>query len=137
MDLLSGHYEPGKSFTCTATGTAEDLQPGDPNVAGCGSGTGDTRPTYENLGMVMATGNSTNVTVEDNDPSHYCNPPPPPPCGLTLEKGCEIPPPPPPSVGKCDGKLKQFTMIWDGAGPIDIAVGAGLTGSSQSLCQSG
>ena len=71
---------------------------------------------YENISR--ATGESQEGTfVEDDDPSHYCNPPP---CGLTVQKGCEIPPPPPPA-GKCDGKLQQFTMIWDGADGIAIS----------------
>jgi uncharacterized repeat protein (TIGR01451 family) len=128
---------PGASFRCTAMGTAADLQPGDPNVAGCGSGTGETRPTYENLGMVKGTGETTGVLVEDDDPSHYCNPPPPPPCGLTVQKGCEIPPPPPSADAKCDGKLKQFTVVWNGAGPIDIAVGEGLSSSSKTSVMPG
>ncbi len=119
-DTLAPAGQQGDSITCTATGTAEALQSGAPNVAGCGSGTGETRPTYENLGTVTALGETTNLMVKSDDPSHYCNPLPPPPCGLTLEKGCEIPPPALPSVGKCKGKLQQFTMIWDGADDTPI-----------------
>jgi len=119
---------PGEMMTCTANGFAEDLEnTGFTTVPGlCGSE--PQRPLYENMGT--ATGQSiAGDFVEDIDPSHYCNPPV---CGLTVVKGCEIPPPPPPPVGECDGKLQQFTMIWNGAGPITVAVDDGLTGISQS-----
>ncbi len=63
---------PGASFTCTATGAAVNLASGGDNVAGCGSGTGETRPTYENLGMVTARGGTTGVMVQDDDPIANC-----------------------------------------------------------------
>ncbi len=54
-------------------------------------------------------------------PSHYCNTPPPPDCGLTVFKACEVLPPPPPPAGQCNGKLQQFTMIWNGADGIQVS----------------
>ena len=42
-------------------------------------------------------------------------------CEVEIEKTCCIPPPPPPPAGKCEGKLQEFTMIWDGAGAIGVS----------------
>ncbi|MDH3552238.1 MAG: hypothetical protein OER22_06445 [Gammaproteobacteria bacterium] len=119
---------PGGMMTCTASGFAEDLDiTGFTTVPGLCGGE-PQQPLYENMGK--ATGQTVaGDFVEDIDPSHYCNPPV---CGLTVVKGCELPPPPPPPAGQCDGKLQQYTVIWNGAGPINIAVGEGLTGSSQA-----
>ena len=49
-------------------------------------------------------------------------------CGLEVAKTCALPPPPAAPEGKCAGKLQEYTVIWNGAGPIDISVGDGLTG---------
>ncbi|MDH3547594.1 MAG: hypothetical protein OEN22_10865, partial [Gammaproteobacteria bacterium] len=119
----------GESMICDSISLpAVQLEFGDPTVVPGTCGGIPERPLYEN--MARATGESQEGTfVQDIDPSHYCNPPV---CGLTVVKGCELPPPPPAPVGQCDGKLQQVTVIWNGAGPINIAVGEGLTGSSQA-----
>ena len=124
----------GESMICNSISLpAVQLEFGDPTVVPGTCGGVPERPLYEN--MANATGESQEGTfVQDADPSHYCNPPV---CGLSVVKGCEIPPPPPPPVGQCDGKLQQFTMIWNGAGPITVSVEEGLTGSSQSSVATG
>lgn len=64
---------PGEIWHYTASQVAENLQTSSSGVTivdGCDPGlTGDTRPTYENIGTVVA------GTETDSDPSHYCNPP--------------------------------------------------------------
>jgi len=71
---------PGEEWLYKATLPAENLstsQSGADIVPGCDPGnTGTTRPTYENLGKVVA------GTETDEDPSHYCNPKP----GIDIEK---------------------------------------------------
>ncbi len=59
------------------------------------------------------------------------------PCGLEVAKTCTLPPPPPAGDGKCEGKLQEYTVIWNGAGPIDIAIGDGLVDSSASFAEPG
>ena len=115
LDCEKTTLAPGESMNCNPISDfAEELDFGDANVVPGTCGGIPDRPMYENVSR--ATGVSEAGTfVKDTDPSHYCNTPPPPPCGLTVVKGCAILPPPPPPVGQCDGKLQQFTMIWDGA----------------------
>ena len=64
---------PGEVWHYSASLNAENLSTttsGVTIVEGCDPGqTGESRPTYENVGTVVA-GNET-----DSDPSHYCNPP--------------------------------------------------------------
>ncbi|MBT8100530.1 MAG: hypothetical protein KJO82_12305, partial [Gammaproteobacteria bacterium] len=55
-------------------------------------------------------------------------PPPPPDCALTLDKSCAVLPPPPQDFDKCDGKLQQFTVIWNGADGTAVS-GPGFSGS--------
>ncbi len=63
----------GESMTCTGSGVAADLAGS--TIRGTCAGLSD-RPLYENLGR--ATGRTpAGTTVEDTDPSHYCNPPRP------------------------------------------------------------
>lgn len=126
---------PGQTINCTATGSADDLLLSGGDVDGCGAfGAGETRPTYENLGSVEARGTTSGVLVEDDDPSHYCNPELPPECGLTVDKTCAVPPPPIGADAQCDGRLTQFTMTWDGpsgiqvSGPANDAAGTVLNG---------
>jgi plastocyanin len=66
--------EVGESMNCTASGVADDLNNTSfTTVPGLCGGFPET-PLYENMGK--ATGNSaTGEFVEDEDPSHYCNPP--------------------------------------------------------------
>lgn len=47
-------------------------------------------------------------------------PPPPVNCDLALDKKCRVEPKPTASFDKCDGKLQQFTVLWDGAGDIVV-----------------
>ncbi len=54
------------------------------------------------------------------------------PCGLEVAKTCELPAPLPADDGKCAGKLQQYTMIWNGSGPITVTAGDGITNISQS-----
>jgi archaellum component FlaG (FlaF/FlaG flagellin family) len=72
---------PGETWTYRATLPAQDLRnvsAGITIVDGCDpTSTGITRPTYENIGAVQAT------TLNDSDPSHYCNPPAP---GIDIKK---------------------------------------------------
>jgi hypothetical protein len=111
----------GETITCTATGVADALLPGAPNVQGCGSLGTATRPTYANNGTVTAQGQFSGTVVQDSNPSHYCNPVEAQ-CDLTLKKTCEVVPPPSPGFGTCKGKLQRFTLIWPaGAGTINIS----------------
>ena len=66
--------DPGQMMTCTASGPAEDLlNTPFTTVPGLCGGLPNT-PLYENQGK--ATGETvTGDFVEDEDPSHYCNPP--------------------------------------------------------------
>lgn len=50
--------------------------------------------------------------------------------GYTCEAGACLPPPEPPLLGKCTGKLQQFTLIWNGPGPVNIAAASGTTSTS-------
>src|SRR5262249_51235878 len=67
------NLNPGETWIYRAVGVAADLASnpsGITTVPGCDpEGTGNERPTYSNLGTVIA------GTVTDSDPSHYCNPP--------------------------------------------------------------
>jgi len=80
-DDLDGILSPNEVWEYTANVAAENLlttTSGVTIVPGCDPGnTGDTRPTYENIGTVVAGQNT------DSDPSHYCNPPQP---GIDIEK---------------------------------------------------
>jgi len=119
---------PMESMICDSISMpAVQLELGDPGVVEgtCGNEPGE--PLYENISRVMAQSES-GTPVQDQDPSHYCNPPPPPDCGLTVLKGCEIPPPPPPAPGKCEGRLTQLTMIWDGTSGT-LVNGPGFNGT--------
>ncbi|MGB5440531.1 MAG: hypothetical protein WBN90_12890, partial [Gammaproteobacteria bacterium] len=65
---------PGATITCTATGSADDLNTtGFTTVPGQCGGVTNT-PVYENFGSVSATGSNSGAPVSDADPSHYCNP---------------------------------------------------------------
>jgi hypothetical protein len=68
---------PGESMVCTASGLADDLMmTGFTTVPGMCDGIPDPWPLYENMGT--ATGEwMAGQTVQDVDPSHYCNPPMP------------------------------------------------------------
>jgi hypothetical protein len=133
-DPIPVPFLPGDSFSCTATGVAEDTtSTGYTTVPGtCGSI--PNTPMYENYGLVSANGEVSGEFVEDDDPSHYCNPPPG--CELTIEKTCALPPPP--TTGndaKCQSKLQSFTMEWDGAlgTAISMASGGGSNNSGGSV----
>ena len=41
-------------------------------------------------------------------------------CMLGVEKTCQVEAPPPPGLEECNGKLQQFTLVWDGAGQINV-----------------
>src|SRR5690606_2376787 len=73
--------KPGESWLFQKTGTALDLAATTASyvVNGCQTGQGIARPTYENYGFVTVTG----YDLEDNDPSHYCNPEKP---GIEIKK---------------------------------------------------
>jgi len=63
-----------ESMTCTGSGVAEDLTTtGFTTVTGLCGGY-PSKPLYKNIGT--ATGTFADKTVEDSDPSHYCNPVP-------------------------------------------------------------
>jgi uncharacterized repeat protein (TIGR01451 family) len=68
---------PGESWRYRATGQAEDMRtpaPGTVTVVGCdpqGTSGPGVLDAYRNIGRVVAPGG------EDEDPSHYCNPPAP------------------------------------------------------------
>lgn len=110
-----------EQMDCTATGIAQILTAGAPNVQGCGSGGTATRPTYENVGKVTAEGAGSRTPVEDSNPSHYCNPPQVA-CDLKLDKSCEIVQPPTLDWADCKGKLQQFSLIWpSNGGTINIS----------------
>ncbi|MEL7450698.1 MAG: hypothetical protein AAFN78_15900, partial [Pseudomonadota bacterium] len=66
--------DPGESMICTADGIAEDTtSTGFTTVPGVCGETPNT-PLYRNMGV--ATGDTiTGTTVQDDDASHYCNPP--------------------------------------------------------------
>ena len=120
----------GESMDCTASGVAQSLTDGTPNVPGCGSGGTNTRPTYANKSIVNAVGAVSNTQVSANNPSHYCNPTPPV-CDLTLNKTCEIVQPTGgPALTSCKGKLQNFTLIWPTTGgTINISgIGNNATG---------
>jgi hypothetical protein len=52
----------------------------------------------------------------------------PPDCELVLDKKCRVEVPPPPVfTGSCKGKIQEFTLIWNGSGPIDLQGLNGLT----------
>ncbi len=73
----------GASVDCTATAIAPQLTASMSSVrAGCGNGSINTRPTYENIGTVTGTGTD-GTPVQSSDLSHYCNPPIP---GVKLVK---------------------------------------------------
>ncbi len=81
-DGRDGILSPGEEWVYVARGTADVLSFGDPGIV---EGCRDDRPTYENIGTVVAT--STAGDVSDEDPSHYCNPTPPPgDPGVDIEK---------------------------------------------------
>ena len=119
---------PMESMVCDSISMpAMQLEFDNPDVVEgtCGNEPGE--PLYENISRVMAESES-GTPVQDQDPSHYCNPPPPPDCGLTVLKGCEVLPPPPPAPGKCAGRLTQLTMIWDGTSGTSVN-GPGFNGT--------
>jgi uncharacterized repeat protein (TIGR01451 family) len=74
---------PGESWTYVATGTVQNLDsptPGTVVVNGCNPNNTQvpgSQPTYFNLGRVTVPG------ANDDDPSHYCNPPT---ASINLEK---------------------------------------------------
>lgn len=59
-------------------------------------------------------------------------PPPPPQCDLDIDLLCRVEPQPSTLLGeKCEGKLQQFTVVWNGPGPVNIdAVNMGTTSAS-------
>ena len=59
-------------------------------------------------------------------------PPPPPQCDLDIDLLCRVEPRPSTLPGeKCEGKLQQFTVVWDGPGPVSIdAVNMGTVSNS-------
>ena len=62
----------GESMSCTASGLAQDLSTSVGTVNGvCGERS--NVPLYENIGKATAESEMA-VSVEDSDPSHYCNP---------------------------------------------------------------
>ncbi|NNF63452.1 MAG: hypothetical protein HKN07_04260 [Acidimicrobiia bacterium] len=68
-----GILQPGEVWTYEATGTAEHLgTTGFTTVDGCDPA--GPRPAYENMGAVVAN-TIRGASVDDIDPSHYCNPP--------------------------------------------------------------
>ena len=61
-------------MTCTASGLADDLNnTGFTTVPGLCGGVPNT-PMYENMGQATGNGVNSGEFVEDEDPSHYCNP---------------------------------------------------------------
>ena len=81
----------------------------------------------------VLTGNAQCTTVGSRgiDLSQDCGivAPPPPLCDLDIELLCRVEPRPTTVVGeKCQGKLKQFSLVWEGPGPINIdSVNMGTT----------
>jgi len=58
-------------------------------------------------------------------------PPPPPQCDLDIDLLCRVEPQPSTIGDKCEGKLQQFTVVWNGPGPVNIdAVNMGTTSAS-------
>lgn len=80
---LDSLLSPGESWTYVATGTVQNLDsptPGTVVVNGCNPNNTQvpgSQPTYFNLGRVTVPG------ANDDDPSHYCNPPT---ASINLEK---------------------------------------------------
>ncbi|NND59514.1 MAG: hypothetical protein HKN49_04525 [Gammaproteobacteria bacterium] len=115
---------PGDSFTCTASGVADDLATtGFTTVPGT-CGIRPNQPLYENTGAVVGT-TPGGAVVEDSDLSHYCNPEV---CALEVSKTCFIPMPVA-SDYTCDKPIDSLTMIWDGATPVRIKAWKGPVGS--------
>jgi len=55
-------------------------------------------------------------------------------CDLTLEKSCRVETPPtPPLGGKCDGKIKEFSLVWNGADGVNLSPLSPLTSSVASV----
>ena len=73
---------PGESMRCTASGAAEDLVSTSSTTVPGVCGSFDNSILYKNIGRVEATA-VTGEFVEDEDPSHYCNPQEP---SITIEK---------------------------------------------------
>ncbi|NNF67036.1 MAG: hypothetical protein HKM98_05965, partial [Gammaproteobacteria bacterium] len=116
--------QPGDSFTCTASGTAEDLS----TAAGTVPGTCGTRPNtplYENIGSVSGM-TPLGAAVGDTDPSHYCNPEV---CALSVSKTCLIPMAPA-SNFTCDKPIDSLTMIYNGTQPVRVKAWKGEVGST-------
>ncbi|MBU1192050.1 MAG: fibronectin type III domain-containing protein [Gammaproteobacteria bacterium] len=64
----------GESMLCTASGLADDLNTTQfTTVPGLCGGFSNT-PMYENKGRATGNGANSGQFVEDQDPSHYCNP---------------------------------------------------------------
>jgi hypothetical protein len=129
--------DPGEVWEYQASAPALDLtsfpvrgpgeDPTDPSVSspvvlGCNPGRvpGGDRNGYNNVGEVVIPG------LADTDPSNYCIEEPD--CAIEVTKTCVIPEPPANTLpGKCKGKLREFTLIWDGADGISIAPATGMT----------
>ncbi len=107
----------GASVDCTATlaGGARELQTGDPDVV---PGCGDDRPTYENTGNVVGTGQTSGVEVDDTDDSHYCNPPEVEECEIKVRKLCKVLD----RVGPTGGQLVKYKYIVKNIGTTDVLV---------------
>ncbi len=59
---------------------------------------------------------------------------PSPNCDLELDKQCRVESLPTADFDKCKGKLQQFTVIWDGEGPIEVTgVNMGTTSASGTI----
>jgi len=120
-----GVVDPGLGETCDPPGSVPDTPPGNQNAC-------RDNCTYCGDGIV----NNGEECDDPNDPlcTDDCMLVP---CGLEVAKTCALPPPPSAADAKCEGKLKEFTVIWNGAGPIDIAIGDGLVDSSASSANPG
>lgn len=111
-DSNDDYLSPGETWIYIAVGTAQDLDAPDiavPVVNGCDpANSGQSRPTYENIGT---------VTVGDlsaADPSHYCNPLNP---GIKIEKQTSGPGQEPQDADDPDGEdvpliLPGATVVW-------------------------
>ena len=89
----------------------------------CGMTPGE--PLYTNTGV--ATGETpSGMTVEDDDPSHYCNPSV---CEISVDSTCLIPMPP---AGDyvCTKPIDTLTFFWDGSQDVRIKAYKGSVGSA-------
>ncbi len=119
-----GIVDPEANETCDPPGSVPDTPPGNMNVC-------RDNCTYCGDGIV-------NNGEECDDPGNpACTDDCKLRCDIEVTKSCELPPPPPAGDAKCEAKLQEVTVIWNGAGPIDITPGVGIIGTSASSASPG